>query len=227
MYDRCVAGHESPVHRHDIAIQSENVTGALQLVVFARHVTSIPIRGIRQFDNSSFPHAITVGSIVAIKRIRSVLTHSSWNVIRANWYWQRPPPNRTGWRSSLGSRTQDCWRALDRSVKRDVEARFCEEQTDRRQKADTYLKSDVIAKAYSREGHEAIVEAIEVAPTLVFRKYRSARCDNYTRQQTSRQHEIHFCSFGFLTSEIRLCLLDHDRRDFIQSLANALEHYQP
>jgi len=94
-------------------------------------------------------------------------------------------------------------------------------------KLSIYLKSDIITESYSREGHEAIVEAIEVAPTLVFREYRSTRRDNYARQQTGRQHEIHLCSFGLLTSEIRLRLPDHDRRDFIQSFADALEHDQP
>lgn len=74
-----------------------------------------------------------------------------------------------------------------------------------------YLKSDVIAKAYGGERHETVIKTVEVIPTLVSREHSGARCDNYTRKQPGRQHEIHLRRFSLLTSKIRLRPPDHDR----------------
>lgn len=90
----------------------------------------------------------------------------------------------------------------------------------------THLKSDVVAETYGRECHEAVVETVEVTPALVSREHRSARRDDYAREQTGCQHEIHFRGLGLLASEVSLGASDHDRRELVQPLTDALEHHQ-
>lgn len=91
----------------------------------------------------------------------------------------------------------------------------------------TYLESNVVAEAYGRERHEAVVETVHVTPTLVFGEHRGAHRDNYTREQTGRQHEIHFRRLVVPKSEIGLRPFDHDGRELVQSLADTLEHHKP
>ena len=86
------------------------------------------------------------------------------------------------------------------------------------------MKSDIVAEAYSREGDEAIVEAVEIAPAFVSRKDGGASGYNNAGQQTSCQHQIHLGRLGLLALDVRLRPPYHDRSEFVQTFTDALEH---
>lgn len=74
------------------------------------------------------------------------------------------------------------------------------------------------------ESDEAVVDRVKVRPALVRGERRRAARDCQTRQKGHDEYEIDLGSFGTLAAKCPLRLSDHHGREFVQLLADTLEH---